>query len=72
MMARNHRLQTEQDYEEALSKQFRIRVFKDGHVIGAGGTIVRYDDSIVVVQYSVSEIDYLERNTCEFFVMKQA
>lgn len=68
-MARNQRLVTDQDFQEAIERQARVRVFRDDAIIDSGGTIVRFDESIVVTQRSVSEVSYHRRDECEFFEM---
>ncbi|MFC5704292.1 hypothetical protein ACFPVX_23630 [Cohnella faecalis] len=71
-MARNsnRRLLTEADFVEALERGARLRVFQDDHIVSTGGVIVRFDDSTVVVQSGVGDIDYLSRTDCEFFEMR--
>ncbi|WP_426449513.1 hypothetical protein ACP26L_31495 [Paenibacillus sp. S-38] len=70
-MAYNRRLETDQDFQEALERQVPIRVFKDDHVIDAGGCVIRFDDTTVVIQSGVSELAYHPRKGCEFFGMKK-
>ncbi|MNY82117.1 hypothetical protein D3C86_2240440 [compost metagenome] len=53
-----------------MERQARIRVFKDDHIIDSGGIIIRFDDGMVVIQSSVSDITYHPRTACEFFSMK--
>lgn len=71
MMASNRRLQTDQDFNEAMERQTRIRVFQDDHVVDAGGVIIRFDDQTVVIQASVSDLAYHSRSQCEFFEMRK-
>ncbi|TBL77841.1 hypothetical protein [Paenibacillus thalictri] len=66
-MAYNRKLMTDQDFQEALERQTKIRVFQDDHVVDSGGAIIRFDDEVVVIQSGVSEISYLKRLHCEFF-----
>jgi ribosome maturation factor RimP len=70
-MAINRRLQTDRDFQEALEKQVRIRVFKDDHMVDSGGILVRFDEQIIALQSSVSDLIYHPRALCEFFEMKK-
>jgi ABC-type uncharacterized transport system YnjBCD ATPase subunit len=65
------RLLTDQDFNEALESQFRIRVFRDDHIVDTGGVIVRFDDRTVVIQSSVSDVAYHPRESCEFFELRK-
>ncbi|UVI30764.1 hypothetical protein [Paenibacillus spongiae] len=65
------RLLTDQDFNEAMERQTKLRVFQDDHVVDMGGVIVRFDDQTVVVQTGVSEISYHDRRKCEFFEMRR-
>jgi hypothetical protein len=66
-MAINRRLETDQDFQEAMDRQARIRVFHNDHMVDSGGVITRFDDQIIAVQGSVSELSYHQRQLCEFF-----
>jgi len=70
-MALNIRLITDQDFQEALERQTPLRVFKDDHIIDAGGIIVRYDSETVVVQSGVGDLAYHTRSACEFFELRK-
>lgn len=70
-MALSIRLETDRDFEEAARLRASIRVFKDDHMVDSGGIVLRFDDSTVVVQSSVSEIAYHARRDCEFFMVRQ-
>lgn len=70
-MSINHRLMTEADFQGALERQTKLRVFKDDHMIENGGVIVRFDDSTVVVQSTVSDVGYYSRTDCEFFELRK-
>ena len=70
-MAQNRRLLTDRDFEEALERQLRIRVFQDEHIVDTGGTVIRYDDNRVVVQSGVSDVAYYSRSDCEFFELRR-
>jgi hypothetical protein len=66
-MAINRRLQTDQDFQEAMDRQSQIRVFHNDHIVDSGGVITRFDDLIIAVQSSVSDLTYHQRQQCEFF-----
>jgi hypothetical protein len=68
-LAQNRRLVTDQDFQEAVERQYTIRVFQDDHVVDSGGIISRFDDNLVVLQSGVSDITYHQRALCEFFQM---
>lgn len=70
-MAVNRRIFTDQDFEEAIEKQSRIRVFQDNHIVDSSSLVVRFDDRIVVTQSGVSDIAYHNRKQCEFFELKK-
>jgi hypothetical protein len=69
-MAINRRLETDQDFQEAMDRQARIRVFLNDHMVDSGGVISRFDDQIIAVQSSVSDLTYQRRELCEFFETK--
>ncbi|WP_211748097.1 hypothetical protein [Paenibacillus sp. Marseille-Q4541] len=69
-MAVNRRLNTDADFEEAMNGRKRIRVFQDNHQINNGGLIIRFDQKTIVIQSSVSDLAYHDRNECEFFEIK--
>jgi hypothetical protein len=68
-MARNRRLITDQDLQEAMEKQVRIRVFQDDLIVDSGGIIIRFDSATVVCQSGVSDLMYHRRDECELFEM---
>jgi hypothetical protein len=70
-MAPNHRLSTDRDFQEAMDRQYAIRVFQEDHVVDSGGSIIRFDEELIVIQSGVSDISYHRRSACEFFVMKK-
>ncbi|WP_240420505.1 hypothetical protein [Paenibacillus periandrae] len=70
-MAQNRRLETDQEFNEAMDKQALIRIFKDDHIIDSGVVITRFDDQTIVVQSGVSGLFYYPRTACEFFETKQ-
>ncbi|MEK0312428.1 hypothetical protein [Cohnella sp. 56] len=70
-MAINRRLTTDADFQEAMERQLRLRVFKNEHIVDSGGVILRFDDNTVVIQSSVSDLAYHSRQGCEFFELKR-
>lgn len=70
-MAQSIRLITDLDFEEAMQRQARLRVFKNDHIIDTGGVIVRYDNRTVVIQSGVGDLAYHTREDCEFFELKK-
>jgi ribosome maturation factor RimP len=70
-MAHNRRLITDQDFKEAMERQVSIRVFQDDHIVDSGGVIVRFDDQTIVVQSTVSDLHYHQRDLCEFYEMRK-
>ncbi|SDN40394.1 hypothetical protein SAMN04487897_102797 [Paenibacillus sp. yr247] len=70
-MARNQRLVTDLDFQEAVEKQAAVRVFKDDHMVDSNAVVLRYSEKTVVVQTRVSDLTYYDRETCEFFEMKK-
>ncbi|MCM3786201.1 hypothetical protein M3231_24910 [Neobacillus mesonae] len=69
-MATTRRLTTDIDFEEAMTRKKRIRVFKDNQQIDSGGVIIRFDERTIVIQSSVSDIAYHLRQHCEFFEIR--
>ncbi|CAM4316160.1 hypothetical protein L1N85_20545 [Paenibacillus alkaliterrae] len=70
-MAINRRLSSDQDFEEMIKKQLRIRVFQDNQIVDASSNVVRFNDSVVVTQSGVSDIAYHDRKACEFFELRR-
>ncbi|CAM3381174.1 hypothetical protein PALU110988_19625 [Paenibacillus lupini] len=70
-MAMNRKLFTDPDFEEAVKRQYPVRVFKDDYIVNSGGSVVRFDDNIVVIQSSVSDLVYYTRQECEFFEVRK-
>lgn len=66
-MAQTRRLLTDSDFHEAMEHERHIRVFQDDLVVSSGGTIIRFDETTVVIQSGVSDIAYHPRKQCEFF-----
>lgn len=59
-------LLTDQDFQEVMEQQIRIRIFKDNHLIDSGSLVIRFTDDTVITQSSVSSIGYHKRDECEF------
>ncbi|WP_169086547.1 hypothetical protein [Paenibacillus sp. PL91] len=70
-MAINRRLSTDQDFEEVIELQQRIRVFQDNQLIDSSSLVIRFDDSTIVTQSGVSDIAYHSRKECEFFLLQK-
>jgi hypothetical protein len=70
-MAQSIRLLTDIDFQEAMERQARLRVFKNDHIIDTGGLIVRFDDRTIVVQAGVDDLAYHARQECEFFELRK-
>ncbi|GIP22615.1 MULTISPECIES: hypothetical protein [Paenibacillus] len=64
-------LLTEQDFQEAMDRQSRIRVFKDDHLVESGSVIIRFDEQTIIVQSSVSDLAYYSRKDCQFFEVRK-
>jgi hypothetical protein len=69
-MAQTIRLFTDLDFEEAMERQSRLRVFKNDHIIDTGGVIVRFDERTIIVQSGVGDVAYHARLECEFFELR--
>lgn len=65
------KLLTEQDFQDALTHQLRIRVFQGQHLVDNGSIIIRLDGDTVITQKSVSDISYHSRQNCQFFEVKK-
>lgn len=70
-MAQTIRLVTDLDFEEAMERQSRLRVFKNDHIIDTGGVIVRFDERTIVVQSGIGDLAYHVRQDCEFFELRK-
>jgi hypothetical protein len=70
-MAINIRLTTDQDFQETMERRAPVRVFKNDHIVDAGGIIVRYDERTVIVQSGVGDLAYHDRSACEFFELRK-
>ena len=70
-MSLNRRLLTDADFQEALDKGTRVRVFRDNQIVDASSIVVRFDERTVVTQSSVSDLMYHRRADCEFFDLRK-
>ncbi|MEK3881997.1 hypothetical protein [Paenibacillus sp. PL2-23] len=70
-MSLNRKLLTDADFQEALDKGTRIRVFRDNQIVDASSVLVRFDENTVVTQSSVSDLMYHTRAACEFFDLRK-
>ncbi|HZG86462.1 hypothetical protein [Paenibacillus sp.] len=68
-MPRNNRLVTDQDFREAMERRTPVRVFRDDMIVDSGGLLVRFDESVVVLQSGVGDVAYHDREQSEFFEM---
>ncbi len=68
-MARNRRLITDKDLQEAMEQETPIRVFRDDAIVDSGGIVTRFDDDIVVIQAGVGDVSYHRRDESEFYEM---
>ena len=68
-MARNRKLITDRDLQEAMERETPIRVFRDDAIVDSGGIISRFDDQIVVIISGIGDVAYHRRDRCEFFEM---
>ncbi|MFC3748835.1 hypothetical protein [Paenibacillus sp. GCM10012306] len=66
----NRPLFTDIDLQEAVDRQYPVRVFQDDHMVNSGGFIVRFTDSDVVIQSRVSDLTYYSRSNCQFFEVR--
>lgn len=70
-MATNRRLETELDFQEAMEQERTVRVFRDDEMLNSGGLIVRFEPSMIAIQSSVSDLDYYDRQACEFYELRR-
>ncbi|MFF2907471.1 hypothetical protein [Paenibacillus sp. NPDC057934] len=66
----NRPLFTDIDLQEAVDRQYPVRVFQDDHLVNSGGFIVRFTDSDVIIQSRVSDLTYYSRSNCQFFEVR--
>ncbi|MEF2967829.1 hypothetical protein V3851_18525 [Paenibacillus sp. M1] len=65
------RLLTEQDFEEAINRRLRVRVFRDDHIVDNDTVIIRITEENVITQTGVSELSYHSRRDSQFFELKK-
>ncbi len=70
-MATNRKLENETDFQEAMEQERTVRVFQGDDMINAGGLIIRFDSSMIAIQSSVSDLDYYDRQACEFYELRR-
>ncbi|RUS46792.1 hypothetical protein [Cohnella sp. AR92] len=70
-MAIQRRLTTDADFEEAMTRQLGIRVFRDDQIVDSGGVIIRFDENTIIIQSGVGDFAYHPRALCEFFELKK-
>ncbi|AJY75204.1 hypothetical protein [Paenibacillus beijingensis] len=70
-MAHIRRLLTDADFQEAMDLRLAVRVFQGDHMIESGSPMIRFDETTVVLQTSVSDISYHSRGECEFFELRK-
>lgn len=62
---------TDQDFQEAADFQYKIRIFKDNHLIDSGTIVIRFTDETIITQSGVSTLGYHKREECEFFEIRK-
>lgn len=62
---------TDQDFQEAVDLKYKIRIFKDNHLIDSGTIVIRFTDETIITQSGVSTIGYYKREECEFFEVRK-
>lgn len=65
------RLLTEQDFQEAIDRQFRIRVFRNDHMVDNNTVIIRMTEDTIITQTGVSDLTYHSRRDSQFFELKK-
>ncbi|MFS0727988.1 hypothetical protein [Paenibacillus sp. 1P07SE] len=70
-MSQMRRLASARDFAEVVENGRNVRVFKDDLLIEDRAVIVRFDDTLVVTQSSVSDIAYHDRQECEFYEIRR-
>ncbi|WP_068787302.1 hypothetical protein [Paenibacillus phocaensis] len=63
---------TDLDFQEALDRKLRIRVFRDDHMIDNGSIVIRFTDDTIITQAGVSELSYHPRRECQFFELRRS
>ncbi|MFD0961178.1 hypothetical protein [Paenibacillus chungangensis] len=70
-MSMNRKLLRDADFQEAMEREKRIRVFQNNAIIDMSSSIVRFDDDTVVTQSGVGDLMYHRRSACEFFELRK-
>ncbi|WP_435924049.1 hypothetical protein [Paenibacillus sp. DYY-L-2] len=65
------RLLTEQDFQEAVDRKLRVRVFRDEHMVDNNTVIIRFTDDTIITQSGVSELTYHPRRDSQFFELRK-
>lgn len=64
-------LLTDADFQEALDRKQRVRVFRDDHLIENNTHIIRFTEETIITQSGVSDITYHPRRDCQFFEIRK-
>ncbi|MFC7679323.1 hypothetical protein [Paenibacillus sp. GCM10028914] len=64
-------LNTDQDFQEAVDRKYKIRIFKDNHLVDSGTIVIRFTSDTIVTQSGVSSLGYHKREECEFFEVRK-
>lgn len=64
-------LLTEQDFQEAMDRHLRIRVFQNDQLIDTGGIIIRFTDDTIITQSGVDDLTYHSRRECQFYELRK-
>ncbi|WP_059047175.1 hypothetical protein [Paenibacillus rubinfantis] len=62
---------TDLDFQEALDRKLRVRVFRNDHMIDNGSIVIRFTDETIITQAGVSELAYHPRRECQFFELRK-
>ncbi|UNK16457.1 hypothetical protein MNQ98_18335 [Paenibacillus sp. N3/727] len=62
---------TDQDFQEAADLQYKIRIFKDNHLIDSGTIVIRFTNETIITQSGISSLGYHKREECEFFEIRK-
>ncbi|MGZ7442891.1 hypothetical protein [Paenibacillus oralis] len=62
---------TDADFQEALDRKQRVRVFRDDHLIENNTQIIRFTEETIITQSGVSDITYHPRRECQFFEIRK-
>ncbi|WP_017813011.1 MULTISPECIES: hypothetical protein [Paenibacillus] len=70
-MAYQIRLETDDDFQDAMEQQSVLRIFRGDDLIESSVKIVRFDENRIVVQADISDMKYYDRSECEFFEQRK-